>query len=80
MTPHHCIVSPIPPPYTVEIEGEQERRTVKNLAMAIFSASLLPLTSARAVSFMAGGPVGMSMRQNQSMGSWGSQFVLAATA
>lgn len=48
--------------------------------MAIFSDSLLPLTSARAVNFMAGGPVGMSMRQNQSMGSWESQLVLAATA
>ncbi len=56
------------------------KRTVKNLAIAIFSPSLLPFTSAREINFMAGGPVGMSMRQNQSMGSLESQFVLAATA
>ena len=35
--------------------------THKNFAMLIFSCSLLPETSASAVSFIAGGPVGISI-------------------
>lgn len=53
--------------------------THKNLAIDIFSPSLLPLTSARAVSFMAGGPVGISIMVNHSIGSTESQLVLAAS-
>lgn len=56
-----------------------EKLTLKNLAMDNFSSSLQPLTSARAVSFNAGGPVGMSIIVNQSMGSWESQLVREAT-
>lgn len=54
--------------------------TVKNFAMDIFSCSLDPLTSARAVNLMAGGPVGMSIRQNHSMGSSPNKLVFAARA
>lgn len=53
--------------------------TVRNLAIAIFSCSLEPLTSASAVSLMAGGPVGISIMQNQSIGSEPRKFVLDAT-
>ena len=46
--------------------------------MDIFSPSSLPLTSARAVRFRAGGPVGMSIMVNHSMGSAESHVVRAA--
>jgi hypothetical protein len=46
--------------------------------MDIFSCSSDPLTSARAMSFVAGGPVGMSMRTNHNVGSSSSRFVLEA--
>lgn len=55
-----------------------EKLTLKNLAIDNFSSSLLPLISARAVSFNAGGPVGISIIVNQSMGSWESQLVREA--
>lgn len=48
--------------------------------MDIFSLSGRLLTSARAVSFMAGGPVGMSIMVNQSMGSGESKVVREAMA
>ena len=54
--------------------------TVKNLAMLIFSPSLLPLTSARAVNFIAGGPVGINIIVNQSIGSLERRDVRAAKA
>ena len=59
---------------------DDESLTVRNLAMDIFSCSLDPLTSASAVSLMAGGPVGMSMRQNHSIGSLPRTDVLEASA
>lgn len=53
--------------------------TVRNLAIAILSSSLFPLTSARADNFRAGGPVGISIIVNQSIGSLLSQWVRTAT-
>jgi hypothetical protein len=38
--------------------------------MAIFSISGLPFTSDNATSIIAGGPVGISIMANQSIGSW----------
>jgi hypothetical protein len=62
-----------------QIKGLRVYTIVKNFAMLSFSLSGALLTSARAVSFIAGGPVGMSMRANQRMGSSESQFVRDAT-
>ena len=52
--------------------------THKNLAMLIFSCSLLPETSASAVSFIAGGPVGISIIANHRIGSLSSKLVWEA--
>lgn len=57
----------------------KNKLTLKNLAMDNFSSSVQPLISASAVSFKAGGPVGMSIIVNQRMGSWESQLVREAT-
>ena len=49
-----------------------------NLAMLIFSCSLLPAISASAVSFIAGGPVGISIIANHKIGSASSKLVWEA--
>ena len=51
---------------------------MRNLAIDIFSCSFEPLTSAKAVNLMAGGPVGMSIKQNHSIGSSPRSFVFVA--
>ena len=51
---------------------------VTNLAIEILSSSSVPLALARAVSFVAGGPVGMRITTNQRMGS-SSKLVLETT-
>ena len=61
-----------------DIIGLMAYEMVKNLAIASFSFSELPLTSARAVSFKAGGPVGISIIANQRIGSSERSDVLAA--
>ena len=59
----------------MQIRGLIAYTIVRNFAMLNFSLSGLPLTSASAVSFMAGGPVGISISANQSIGSSKSQLV-----
>jgi hypothetical protein len=54
--------------------------TVKNLAILIFSVSAAPDTSASAISFSAGGPTGINIIANHSMGSSESRDVLLASA
>lgn len=49
--------------------------TVRTLATAIFSGSGAPLISINALSIMAGGPTGISIIPNQSMGSLPSRLV-----
>ena len=61
-----------------EMMGLMAYEMVKNFAMASFSLCEPPFTSERAVSFMAGGPVGMSINANQRIGSSESTDVLAA--
>lgn len=61
-------------------ESQPEQLTVKNFAMLIFSWSDAPLTSASAVSFSAGGPVGISIMENHKIGSSERRFVLVANA
>ncbi len=58
--------------------GLMTYEAVVNFAMLIFSFSSAPLTSARAVSFVAEGPVGSSIRTNQRMGSSKRRVVLDA--
>lgn len=54
--------------------------TVKNFATVIFIVSAAPVTSDNATKIMAGGPVGMSIMENHSMGSAFSILVLDAIA
>lgn len=58
-------------------DGTSEH-TVRNFAMAIFSFSGLPVTSDNATNIMAGGPVGINIMANQSIGSSARSFVLVA--
>jgi hypothetical protein len=58
--------------------GEIAYEIVTNFAIDIFSSSSAPLTSASAVSFVAGGPVGMSIITNQRIGSSTRSVVLDA--
>jgi hypothetical protein len=62
-----------------QMMGEIEYDIVTNFAIDSFSSDEAPLTSARAVSFVAGGPVGINMRTNQSIGSSVTQLVLVTT-
>ena len=66
---------PPPPPPPSLREFYFENPLVKNLAMLISSPLLLPLTSTKRVSFIAEGPVGMSIRENQRIGLSESQDV-----
>lgn len=61
-----------------QITGLTIYEIVTNLAIDIFSSSSAPLTSARAVSFVAEGPVGRSIRTNQRTGSSSRNFVFEA--
>ena len=54
--------------------------TVRNFATVIFIVSAAPVTSDNATKIIAGGPVGMSIRENHSMGSASSILVLDAIA
>ena len=58
--------------------GEAAYEIVRNFAMDNFSSSSAPLTSARATSFVAGGPVGMSINTNHKIGSFSIQLVFSA--
>jgi len=62
-----------------QINGEATYAIVKNFAIDIFSSSSAPLTSAKATSFVAGGPVGIIIITNQRIGSLPSKLVLSAT-
>jgi hypothetical protein len=61
-----------------QMTGEAAYEIARNLAMDIFSSSSAPLTSARATSLLAGGPVGMSINTNHWIGSFSIQLVLSA--
>jgi hypothetical protein len=54
--------------------------TVKNFAIANFSCSGAPTTSVKATRIIAGGPTGMSIMENQSIGSEFRRPVLVASA
>jgi hypothetical protein len=62
-----------------QIKGEIAYEIVKNFAIDIFSSSSAPLISAKATSFVAGGPVGIIIITNQRIGSLSSRLVLSAT-
>lgn len=54
------------------------KRTVKSFEMDMTSLCSIPLVSARANSFIAGGPDGMTIMVNHSILSSPKMFVLAA--
>lgn len=54
--------------------------TVRNFATVIFMDSAAPVTSHKATRIMAGGPVGISIMENQSIGSASNELVLDASA
>jgi hypothetical protein len=54
--------------------------TVKNLAIVIFMLSGAPVTSVRATKIMAGGPVGINIIENHSIGSLSRIRVFVAIA
>lgn len=53
--------------------------TINNFAIPNFSSSPAPFTSASAVNFKAGGPVGINIRQNHNSGSSKTQEVRVAS-
>lgn len=53
--------------------------TINNFAIPNFSSSPAPFTSASAVNFSAGGPVGINIRQNHNSGSSNTQEVRVAS-
>jgi hypothetical protein len=53
---------------------------VRNLAMVIFIDSGAPVTSVRAAKIIAGGPVGINIMANQSIGSASRSLVFEAMA
>jgi hypothetical protein len=53
---------------------------VKNFAIVIFIDSGAPVTSVSATRIMAGGPVGISIIANQSIGSASRKLVFEASA
>jgi hypothetical protein len=58
--------------------GETAYEIVKNFAIDILSFLSEPLTSAKAMSLVAGGPVGIIISTNQRIGSLSIQVVLLA--
>jgi hypothetical protein len=58
--------------------GDRAYEIDKNFVIASFSSSFACVASARAVNFIAGGPVGISIIVNHRTGSLSRRFVLDA--
>lgn len=67
------------PTTAIQMIGLAAYEIVRNFEIASFCFSSAPETSAKAVSLVAGGPVGMSIMTNQRIGSGVSHEVLDAT-